>query len=66
VALAAGRAERDTARAMSQENVEVVRRTWAALNEDPPRVLLRALMRVGSAVRIAGAWNELRLRGAGS
>jgi ketosteroid isomerase-like protein len=25
---------------MSQENVEVVRRIWAALNEDPPRVLV--------------------------
>ena len=25
---------------MSQENVEVVRRIWAGLNEDPPRVLL--------------------------
>jgi ketosteroid isomerase-like protein len=25
---------------MSQENVEVVRRFWAALNEDPPRLLL--------------------------
>ena len=25
---------------MSQENVEVVRRVWAALNEDPPRLLL--------------------------
>ena len=25
---------------MSQENVELVRRIWAALNEDPPRVLV--------------------------
>ena len=25
---------------MSQENVEVVRRDWAAINEDPPRLLL--------------------------
>jgi ketosteroid isomerase-like protein len=25
---------------MSDENVEVVRRIWAALNEDPPRVLI--------------------------
>jgi ketosteroid isomerase-like protein len=25
---------------MPQENVEVVRRIWAALNEDPPRVLV--------------------------
>ena len=28
---------------MSQENVEVVRRVWAALNEDPPRLLLEVL-----------------------
>ena len=28
---------------MSQENVEVVRRFWAALNEDPPRLLLEVL-----------------------
>ena len=27
---------------MSQGNVEIVRRIWAALNEDPPRVLLEA------------------------
>lgn len=36
------RAWRDTAWAMSEENVETVRRVWAALNEDPPRVLLEA------------------------
>ena len=28
---------------MSQENVEIVRRFWAALNEDPPRLLLEVL-----------------------
>ena len=28
---------------MSQENVEIVRHFWAALNEDPPRLLLEVL-----------------------
>jgi ketosteroid isomerase-like protein len=28
---------------MSQENVEVVRRLWAALDEDPPRLLLEVI-----------------------
>jgi hypothetical protein len=27
---------------MSQEQVEIVRRVWAALNEDPPRLLFEA------------------------
>jgi ketosteroid isomerase-like protein len=39
---ATSRPERDTERAMSEENVETVRSIWAALNEDPSRMLLEA------------------------